>query len=814
MHRGTRPRRKTLTLRLAIGIQGPERIPIAKTIAAGTLMERLPRVLHRSVPRLALLLAASLAAANLAGPVQAESPWSSLLGAATGSREPSSDGSTAAPQDKSGDLQLADTDAKIASLTEELQRARAGESTGSTSELTLQTRLEIWRKIRQQLQQLDQSSATISQLSQKLGQLEMSLPAQLATIQNGTGISFLVLDQWLEEQYSLRQRQKALETEVELARDQVDRCRARLESAERRERQGEEAARRKSVGVGPLLPFDPTIEDSRILAAQQLRVAVQDSQYQALSKRRIDVEYEQIGERLRVAQAKALFPDSDLQTCLSEITARREELSLLVPQSEGTIQKIETVLSAARDRSANSLAHEEYLRTLQSRLMVFQAHAQYLHVEEGRLNEKADVWNRRFLLFHKRCSIDELNRWRDESSQQLKSLDARKRVLLARIENIRAEIGRVESQLVSPEQTPEEVTRQRRIQVSELQSLIRVHQADLASVELHRRGYAKLLEECKSTTAIQAAVALVDDSWQNVIRIWNLELVAVEGSSITVKKIVIGLVLLLSGFHLSKFLAWAVAKTVLPRLGIVGNAVPPARTILFYVLFGTLALTALKIVSVPLTAFHVVGGALAIGVGVGSQTIASNFISGLILLAERPVRVGDTVEIEGVFGIVENIGMRATRIRTAKNSELILPNSRLLEKNLTNWTLSDNRVRHKVNVGLAYGSPTVHATELLLQAVHENDSVLKEPEPTVYFADFGDNSLVFEVHFWVTLSSNVDRSQIESQLRFKIDRLFRENGIVIAYPQRDIHLDTLQPITVQFAKSDDAGPGLSVRRAA
>lgn len=206
---------------------------------------------------------------------------------------------------------------------------------------------------------------------------------------------------------------------------------------------------------------------------------------------------------------------------------------------------------------------------------------------------------------------------------------------------------------------------------------------------------------------------------------------------------------------------------------------------------------ALSLANIPLTVFTVLGGALAIGVGFGSQNIVKNFISGIIIMFDRPMKVGDFVEIQGVFGEVQNIGFRATRILSFGNKHLIYPNSAFLENDFINWTLLDRQVRFHVGVGVAYGSDTKKVTELLTEAAQSHSRVLKNPAPRVLFQEFGDNSLVFEVYFSVRIQELADRKYIESEIRYKVDQLFRENNVVIAFPQRDLHIETLKPLEIK-----------------
>ena len=215
---------------------------------------------------------------------------------------------------------------------------------------------------------------------------------------------------------------------------------------------------------------------------------------------------------------------------------------------------------------------------------------------------------------------------------------------------------------------------------------------------------------------------------------------------------------------------------------------------LFYIVAGAiLIVTTLDVMNVPLTAFAFLSGAVAIGVGFGAQNIINNFISGWILMWERPIRIGDFLEVDGARGSVETINTRSTRIRRIDGVHMLIPNSKLLENTVVNWTLIDNLTRTSVRVGVAYGSDCKLVARLIEQATQQQEDILTEPKPVVIFDDFGDNALMFETFFWVNATKERDLRVIRSQVRFTIDELFAEHDIMIAFPQRDVHLDgTLQ----------------------
>ena len=316
--------------------------------------------------------------------------------------------------------------------------------------------------------------------------------------------------------------------------------------------------------------------------------------------------------------------------------------------------------------------------------------------------------------------------------------------------------------------------------------------------------------ECPATSIAPAAVfASAPEFWesarevlQRVIAIWNFQLFSVDGRPLTVGKVTVALLVLIVGVPIARVVIRRISRRLFLRIGLEPGAAAAFETLIFYAVVVCLVVFGLWVAEIPLTIFTLAGGAIAIGVGFGSQKIVNNFVSGIILLFERPIKVGDLIEVGETFGQVENIGARSTKIKTFDNFHIIVPNGAFLEQNVINWTHSDDIVRARMRVGVAYGSPTRLVEELLLKAIRELDKAVIPPEPEVLFDDFGDNALMFEALFWVVMRRPMERRKTLSDLRFRVDELFREAGITIAFPQRDIHLDTLKPLDIRVLKDD------------
>lgn len=278
----------------------------------------------------------------------------------------------------------------------------------------------------------------------------------------------------------------------------------------------------------------------------------------------------------------------------------------------------------------------------------------------------------------------------------------------------------------------------------------------------------------------------------NVNELMATPLVAIAGYEVTVGQVIFVPGVLLVGYLvLSALIRWC-AATLLKR-GVSADVVQIVRRGVFIIGLIVLSITALDMLNVPLTAFAFVSGAVAIGVGFGAQNIINNFISGWILMWERPIRINDFIEVGSVTGTVEQINTRSTRIRRVDGVHMLVPNARLLEETVVNWTLVNRLLRCVIRVGVVYGADVDKVAALLKQVAQEAESVLDDPAVQVIFEDFGDNALIFDLYFWVNTGSDRGARVIRSDIRFAINRLFAAHDIIIAFPQRDIHLDgTLQ----------------------
>lgn len=267
----------------------------------------------------------------------------------------------------------------------------------------------------------------------------------------------------------------------------------------------------------------------------------------------------------------------------------------------------------------------------------------------------------------------------------------------------------------------------------------------------------------------------------------NYNLFALGDARITPLSILYLVIFAFLLIYLSRKLRDLLISKLLQRTSIDRGAQAAIGTIARYVILVVGFLIIIQSIGINLTTLNVLAGAVGVGVGFGLQNIANNFISGLIILFERPIKVGDRVEVDDVHGEVISIGARSTSIKTNDSITMIVPNSKFISENVTNWSFGTDIIRFRVPVGVSYDSDVDQVADLLLEIAAENPDVAKEPPPMARLKEMGDNSINFELLAWSRTKLHRP-GRFKSELNFAIIRKFREHGIEIPFPQRDLHI--------------------------
>lgn len=344
-------------------------------------------------------------------------------------------------------------------------------------------------------------------------------------------------------------------------------------------------------------------------------------------------------------------------------------------------------------------------------------------------------------------------------------------------------------------------------------------QRALTALDLNLTLAQQMLGEFGGSSNSQRSIAERGRQWtaaatDYAAAFWNFELIAVEDTievdgkqvvgkrSVTMGKILLALILVVAGYALALIAARLLARVLVRYFGWQPTHAGILRSWFLAVELIILVVIVMFWVKIPLTVFAFLGGAIAIGLGFGMQTMMKNLISGLMVLGERPFRVGDLVEVGNVRGNVTNIGLRASTITDVNGVETFIPNSTFIEQNLTNWTYTSGRIRFNVKVGVAYGSPVRVVIQLLEEVAARHGKVLKHPPPEVLFEDFASDALLFSLYYWLDVGGGPPARQVASDLRAMIESALAAQGIAIPFPQRDVHLDATTPVPVRIVPGE------------
>ncbi len=400
----------------------------------------------------------------------------------------------------------------------------------------------------------------------------------------------------------------------------------------------------------------------------------------------------------------------------------------------------------------------------------------------------------------------------------LERIRAWENVIDNRVEATSAELSKLESRASSAAVGDPRfnlLNEQRALVAERLALSQRIAKAVVAQRKLIKRWVLEYTPDPSVTPDISERVSTLGTTLrESAVKLWALKVmtfedkVEVDGETITGEiPVTVGMLLrALLFFIIGYFVALRIAHHI--QRGLVARgflAVAQANTLKnwvmilvgFFLVLGTLAF-----LKIPLTVFAFFGGALAIGLGFGTQTLIKNFISGIIVLAERKIRVGDVLELDGIVGTVTEINTRSSVIRSADELETMIPNSAFLENRVTNWTLSSSKVRRFVRLGVAYGSSPRQVMDVLTESAARHQLVCKDPAPFAVFEDFGDSALIFCLYFWLEVGGSTNRTIVGSDLRLMIEKRFSELGIGVPFPQRDVNLNSASPITVRIAPEE------------
>ena len=639
-----------------------------------------------------------------------------------------------------------------------------------------------------------------------------------------------LVDSLREGVQAAAERVKAAEAKLALHDEQIASWRPRLKDLEAQARLAEERA------SGPQDGADAALRGwARDLA--QLRVRSLAAGFATLDMR-TEIAREQLAERREAlafaerqsdaASKSVAFTREDLDGILARLDREKAALDREVAEAQtrvaarrDALRKAQADLAAVQD--APWRPGESPEQTARSRLRTERA-AELARVRAENANLAADVarglgdglaaeraiWHSRFAFESVRDSTSYRETF-ERVDTLLKRLQpwrefARREVTLALGQLSEQEARLADAVLVDDRVAARDLADAYRERLSIYERLLR-------AIDRQEASLRRWKEEFDGFRSARPLWSYAQDAWfasRSVARqVWDFELFTAEDTlevdgrkvtatrSVTVGKSIGAIVVLVLGYIVVSWFVRRLERQLVARFKADPNVARIARRWLHFILVAVLFVIALDVVKIPLTVFAFLGGALAIAFGFGAQNLMKNLMSGIMLLVERPLKIGDLVQIGDTLGTVTNISIRSSTIRTADGIETLVPNSALVESNVTNWTHSSSEVRRSVKVAVAYGSDTRKVADTLLAQADRHGQVLKQPPPRVIFEDFGADGLAFALEYWIDYAKGVDGRQIASDLRFMAEKALAEAGVSIPFPQRALHLDAARPLQVE-----------------
>lgn len=684
----------------------------------------------------------------------------------------------------------------------------AGAPSGTPQEELLERRTLLHHIVRSLDEQIDNSSR-LEQARRRRADVDATAAAAAGTPAESPPYSVFFADQLWDTTFSLRLAVEGLQSQLSLIELRSGRARESLQSAEERLRQVSERLE-STHGTAT----DDRQRWLRDLETLRQRAAAALLQATELSKTRIGEELsdtkarlESAEHRLAAVESQVEFTEADLAKIRTRLSEERQHLADALDQTTADrhrqfddVRAMEGQTARLSKRSTGGRQPQGTLRRTQVAIEVGHVRLENLSLKSDLLQLLLDVvegerqlWESRFTIVHghEPGKIAEayarftplftnFQASRDYVRQQVSIVSGQIGELETRVKNSRSGDARAHARALLDGHREREA-----IYDSTLQRL------DQAARFLER--WKSMFKEQQKELPLSARLqGWAEQAWEQTKGAWNWEVFSAEDTievdgkkitghrSVTVGKIMSALLILSVGYWLCLYLAALIGRLAMARLGVDAELANLLRQWSQALLLTVLIVTSLIWVKIPLTIFAFLGGAFAIGIGFGAQNLLKNVISGILLLIERPLRVGDLIEVENVRGRVTTIGLRSSTVRDAKGVVTLIPNSSFLERHLTNWTYSSRIGRFSLRVGAPYGSSTQLVMDLLSGLAASHPHVLKTPQPQVLLDEFGNQARIFTLNYWLEIRPDVDPHEVASELRFAIEQKFAEAGVKIS----------------------------------
>ena len=683
---------------------------------------------------------------------------------------------------------------------------------------------------------LAQQEAVERQITE-LRNRRIDLDGELQTIraagaEKKTAFSFVELDRLKDEHTAEQARANLVADRLAAAKSAFEKSQKALAKSEAKQRQAEEARAEGKDGpnAAELSTAYEQARQAASLAKETVTLRQKEVAHGALSQdvQRLAVELKH--EQVVRAAPRVVLSAADLDEQIAQIAKQEAAANVALATAQTWRQSAdERVREAQKQLDAQSGKGEELAEQLAARRREqerWSDEVDLLTQQLQRLAQLPTAWRQRYAIaaIDLRPTPEDLKAWQKEAQSTLDELATQASTRIQRMADLRSNLSTVADRAEAAKDGAAAVISLIFEQRMQLEEMLRSQQASLMQIESSRRVYLKLIDELGDSPL--SPTKLAAGALAQVNNFWNTELFPVgEGEAktyVTVKRAVTGLVVLVVGWLTSRLLAHRFTSRLLRRFRLSKDANAALQHMAYYVLLFTVVLISLKTVKVPLTAFTILGGALAIGVGFGSQALINNFIGGLIMLAERPIRLGEQITIGKFDGVVEEVGFRSTKLRTSNDHLITIPNSTLVNDSIEN-VARRRTIRRTMNVAVSHET----SREKLAAAVRAIREILDEKgirerihpivgfeelSPRAYFNDYGAASFNIQVVYWYAPPDWWEYMDLCERVNYRIMEEFERLGVEFAFPSKPMHLTCDSPANVAKAIGQKQAGSLSADR--
>ncbi len=654
----------------------------------------------------------------------------------------------------------------------------------------------------------------VEQQIKDLAARKVELEAQqksTAPSKNLSDFTFAELDQLKDELAAEEARLNLVSDKLAATKSAVEKARTSLDESEVKQRQALDTrdSSKDKPNYAELAVAADQARLNALLATDTLTLRKRE-----LERDRLAQEVQTLVVQVRKDQVARMSPlivvtEADYQRQIDEIRTKEDAANKLLQTAQSRLQKVNIQLREAQEQyNAATVDRAIATEKLEAERRAREKLTDEIDCLTQRLQRLAQLrvaWSYRYKISTAKTHDPDRELWEKLKTLQkdtkgiLGGLAEDLRMEILRMRDLRSSLNGVTKKLEAMANGPEDLQMALNRQQYQLELTLRIHERNLVMIETSRRVHEKLLDEIGLGVETLSAKNLAYSAWHRAEMIWKFELATINGERpITVQKIVTGLAIFMSGWITSRFLSGVFALRLLKRFRLSKDATAAIRTLVFYLMLAIVVLYALKMIEVPLTAFTILGGALAIGVGFGSQALINNFIGGLIMLAERPVRLGERITFGNFDGVVEDVGFRCTKLRTQADHLVTIPNSTLVNESIENV---DRRrtIRRVMNIQITYNS----TREMVAAAVQAIRDILEEKEirerihpivgfeefpPRVHFTDYLAESLNIQIIYWYAPVDSWAYQEHCERVNYRIMEGLDRLGVEFAFPSKTAYV--------------------------